>query len=652
MSKSVRITSVGIKQVLDNYDRNRSLAEYIWNGFDANATKVELEFDSNAIGNLSSITIRDNGYGIDHSKLEEKFRRFHDSEKFAEKTFNQSQLHGRTGVGRLTFFKFANEASWETVYKKAGKRHKYRIKADSKRLDLFNPTTPKITTEKPGTEVILSSIFDFTRTQIEQELQPFLVREFGWFLELNKSKAFKILINGEELDYTALIGDRKETEFTHEESNTKFHISYVRWKESLNKEWSQYYYIDSKDKEKWKEFTTLNRKGDDFYHSVYIKSSFFDNFGFGKEKKNQSTLIGVDRSSPEFKFLQKELSGYLRKLRKPFLKTNADNLVKEYESEKVFPELESEFDQIRKEHLQVLVKDLYKLEPKIFSTLNIEQKKTFVGLLNLLIDTNETENLLKIIEEIVDLDRSERRELAELLQSTNMSRMVATTRMLERRNKDLQALKKLVFDDNVRAKEVPHVQTIVASSYWIFGERFHLVTEAEPVFEEALRRYLYLLRDEKKNVKIDHPDKRKQMDIFLCRQLKENDEIHNIVVELKKPTVRLGAKELDQVKKYMGVILEQSEFNAPNMKWEFYLVGNKFDTSGYIKREQKSAKVHGKKSLIQSVDNYEIYVKTWSEIFTEVNLRLDFVLKQLEFQKKKISKEATAEDLVEQVTSV
>jgi hypothetical protein len=65
-------------------------------------------------------------------------------------------------------------------------------------------------------------------------------------------------------------------------------------------------------------------------------------------------------------------------------------------------------------------------------------------------------------------------------------------------------------------------------------------------------------------------------------KLLNNDSINNVVVELKHPRVNLGSKELEQVKRYMGVILEQDEFNAPNMSWEFYLIGNGFDTSGYI----------------------------------------------------------------------
>ena len=66
---------------------------------------------------------------------------------------------------------------------------------------------------------------------------------------------------------------------------------------------------------------------------------------------------------------------------------------------------------------------------------------------------------------------------------------------------------------------------------------------------------------------------------------------------------------LSQVKKYMEVILSISEFNASNMTWQFYLVGNRFSQNGFIQREIQNNKHHGEDSLVFSVDNYKIYVK-------------------------------------------
>jgi hypothetical protein len=102
----------------------------------------------------------------------------------------------------------------------------------------------------------------------------------------------------------------------------------------------------------------------------------------------------------------------------------------------------------------------------------------------------------------------------------------------------------------------------------------------------------------------------------------------------------------------MNVILEQNEFNASNMTWEFYLIGNDFDQSGYIDREIKNSKHHGEKSLVYSVDNYKIYVKKWSEIFAEFELKHRFLYEKLELERTKLTiSNTSADEIVSNVRS-
>jgi hypothetical protein len=201
-----------------------------------------------------------------------------------------------------------------------------------------------------------------------------------------------------------------------------------------------------------------------------------------------------------------------------------------------------------------------------------------------------------------------------------------------------------VFSDISQANERDHLQTLVQNHYWIFGEQYHLVTAAEPKFEEALRRFQYHLRGETSDVKMTHPDKNREMDIFMVRQLFESDSIRCVVVELKHPSVKLGEKELRQVKKYMSVILDQAEFNASSMYWDFYLVGNTFDTSDYIEGEFQNAVAHGEKSLAYKRDRYRIYVKMWSEIFIEFELRHKFLNDKLQMERDKVAATSTSAD--------
>jgi hypothetical protein len=124
------------------------------------------------------------------------------------------------------------------------------------------------------------------------------------------------------------------------------------------------------------------------------------------------------------------------------------------------------------------------------------------------------------------------------------------------------------------------------------------------------------------------------MDIFMCRQDVLTNEIRNVVVELKHPDIRMGSKQLAQVKKYMNVILNEPEFNAGNMIWEFILVGKDFDTRGELEAELESAKGHGERSLAFKTSRYKIYVKKWSEVFNEFDMKHKFINDKLSLERQ------------------
>ena len=74
-------------------------------------------------------------------------------------------------------------------------------------------------------------------------------------------------------------------------------------------------------------------------------------------------------------------------------------------------------------------------------------------------------------------------------------------------------------------KNMNKIEKLIDEHYWLFGEQYHLVTTTEAKVGKALRSYIYLLNGEDKKTKIDHPDKNKEMDIFLCNQNKLTDTI-------------------------------------------------------------------------------------------------------------------------------
>uniref|UniRef100_UPI0011C15AC8 hypothetical protein n=1 Tax=Enterocloster aldenensis TaxID=358742 RepID=UPI0011C15AC8 len=321
------------------------------------------------------------------------------------------------------------------------------------------------------------------------------------------------------------------------------------------------------------------------------------------------------------------------------------------EAKEAYPDFDenSPVDNFKKECLDELISTVYYVEPKILSGLNKTQLKTIIRMFALIMESGEKDSFVKIIDSVVNMSKDERVELAEALKYTTMSNISRTIIMLKDRAQAVADLKELVFNKDFGAGEINAIQPFIEKHCWLFGEQYHLVTAEEPDFEEALRRYIYILDGDtytKKDIIINDSDKWKQMDIFAVRQMKNGDVKSSIIVELKHPKVTLGYKELEQVKRYKDVILQEPRFNAPSIEWKFYLVGNKYNNQ--IENEIRNLKHNGERSLVYSVDNFKIYVKTWSEIFTEFELNYDFLFDKLQIEQKKIidSRGKTKEEIV------
>jgi len=409
----IQITSKGIRAALKKYTPYHSLVEYIWNGFDAQASVIKIDYIANELGNIDSISISDNGYGIPHGKLQDKFEPLFESKKALENKLkkNLSAIHGKNGIGRLTFFTFARNASWKTIYKENEINLTYEIYANAENINLYTGVnaTPHQTTEQTGTTVTFTGIHGLTSPQLEEKFQEYILKEFAWFLALNRNRHFEIIINGIPIDFKNIIADSEHIELIHPETKTAFFLYYVRWDQRLNNEPSRYYYINSEHQERWKEPTAIKNKGEQFYHSLFIESAYFNSFGFqSSETPTQEALIVGTRSDAQFKFLRKKLANILRIKRRPFLKGFAEQLLLEYQQKNILPT-------DSKANLRELIKILYEMQPRIFTSLNSEQKKMLVGLLGIVLESGATDKIPEFIATVIELTVDEQKELSQML---------------------------------------------------------------------------------------------------------------------------------------------------------------------------------------------------------------------------------------------
>lgn len=396
MREKVSVTDIGIQSSGLPKDYMEAVAEYIWNGFDAGASVIDIDFDTNEIGTINSLSIKDNGTGIDFNQLKETFGNFNDSIKKASFQKSSSVIKGSKGRGRFSFSAFSGKAIWQTVYQDTA----YEIIISRNAKDYFDPHNKRTVKNVPtGTTVTFYDLFEVSGFSFQSdEFKNFLIREYGWFLMLNREKEYQIRINGTAVSYQQLIAESDIDTLPIRDAEGKdiyFKITFVRWSEKIGDKF-YFYFLNSAQRELFKDLTSFNNNAIGFNHSVYVESRYFDAFNPADTEQSQN-LFEKTRHHSTFKILMGHLHSLLRIRQKAFVEGEAaEKLVDSYERNGIIPGKEN------KELLRV-IKTMYCIEPRLFQGLNKEQQRINVGLINILLQAGKKNEIIQLIEQVVHL---------------------------------------------------------------------------------------------------------------------------------------------------------------------------------------------------------------------------------------------------------
>ena len=212
----------------------QALAELIWNGLDADANRVSISFEHNAIGSLDCITVRDNGTGLARANAPEYFSKLGGSWKKSRSTTPKGRnLHGQEGRGRFKAFAIGTNATWEVVYHCEGKTLSYEINMSSN--DIRNVTISDEAEAKPSAEIgvtliIKNLIKDFRAFDSDTALHE-LTELFA--LYLSDYEDVRVTVGGRRIDPAKAIESRKCFNLSDIEVNDKSNsvrLEVVEWK--------------------------------------------------------------------------------------------------------------------------------------------------------------------------------------------------------------------------------------------------------------------------------------------------------------------------------------------------------------------------------------------------------------------------------------
>lgn len=609
-------------------DYREAICEYIWNGLEANATIVEISTALNIAGGVDELFITDNGDGIHYDRLSNTFGSFMASQKAGLSL--QLKSKANKGNGRFAFSSFAAEAIWHTVYNNKQGTFGYEITLDNINKNKYTVSDCVPVDAPTGTVVSFGGIDDILGVDITIEsLEPVLLKTFAWYLYLNKNK--QVIINGQALDYTKYINETMSASKVVVIGRDTFDIDLVVWADKIKENFSVYY-LDYAHKPCGKDTTFNNRNTMSFAHSVLIRSTYFNEQTVDSltdtqmDDYGQIALTSQNEGAKILARLKKEVQALISAQMRSFALAQADKAIGNMHDRKSFPTFgEDPYSLYRKQDLETVTKELYCLEPKLFYKLNPQQEKSFLGLLNLLLSSEQRENILEIMETIVDVTPEQRLQLADILKRSKLETMRSTMRLVEDRYAVMEALKEIIHDTQGYANQQDRLREIMEHQYWLFGEQYHLVI-ADQEMQKALAQ-----------------DAQHEMDTFLCGARKWEDEFaaqvqEHLIVEIKAPEVILSKTVVRQMEDDMDFIRKQPAFQSQIRSWKFIAVCASVDEDVKSRFEANQAK--GKKGLVTAIENYEIYALTWDDIMRGFEMSHGYLLEQL-----KVNRDAMANKL-------
>ncbi len=644
-------TGQSVLSQLENLSPSKALCEYVWNAFDAGAKNVHINAAANGMSGLTEISIVDDGDGIKFAELDKTFDQFLDSQK---KIFRTPVTRGRKGKGRFSFVKFSERAFWNTW---SDEGDEYSIELLSSHVNEYFVTPPLKNDKKISGTVVTFSPVKVGEDVFEKEMLSYIQNDTSWLLLAHTD--LNVYVNGEKIrpiDYRSQL-------YTKNINDSKFDIKTVQWAIKPVVEKSYVYFLNGNGRVVHKELSELN--GKQFYCSAYVTSEWFDSFDINNDLISNSEHCC---ESEDFKFILSHVKGLLREEYRVFKSNVADQLINQYLSEGIFPEYSGDnmvYNEFRRTQLIETIKVIYEAEPSIFSKgLGKKQKKIFVKLLDRIVETNNLSNLFDIFEGIVELSDSEVEKLSSVIRRSSLSNITKTISFINDRLDVLDYFKALIKDVKKDTYEVKHIQKTVEENLWLFGEQYTLLASEEDKFDYALRQFLKDVKgfeeEHYSKLSVEHPDKKKEMDIFAALKGVRYDDsgkeyFHCVVIELKRPSIKLSDTEYSQVKTYKNVISSSSEFTSDNTRWDFILVGNDISDNpvrtANIRDELESNRHHGEYGLLQKSGNKRIYIKTWKQIINEFELRYNDLTDKLKLKELDINQD-TPDALTEKILEI
>lgn len=586
------------------------IAELISNAYDADSENVEIRIDYNK----KIVTIKDDGIGMTHDELNQNFLVIGRNRRKAEGTGlspnKKRKVTGKKGLGKLAIFGIAKTIEIYSI--KNGIKNAFSINYDDLKAEVDTEYKPKIicenqpTDEEAGTIVGIKEIKQNSIMNID-DLAYNLSRRFSFYDSDFNVKLVDVNTNNEKDITKSIYFEKLEKEFEWEFPN-----DFISGKDTIP------------------EFKRLNVQG--VTGKIYTKSTPLrkNDCGFLLYVRNKLASENVffdDRANDTFNsyvtgffnidFIDdSDEEDFISTARQSILWEENENTIQlKYDLNKLVMKVSSLWRDNRKQKKEELIA----LDENFFNGLTPTEissiKKVKDTLLNNATEIDDVDSIMRVLDSLKNLYKFESfQSYIEKLDETELTvdtveKIASDWEYIESKElakvavgriKAIEQFERYVHGD---ASETKVIQPFLEKFPWILDPRI-TTFEREKSYSKILKETFPEENLEESNRRID----------FLCNLV--NGEL--IIIELKRPRIKIGLKEINQALDYKQFVEKHYMLD----KVTTFLMSDRYDMDNTSKVMANALEESG-----------DLYIRSYSDLLRDAKkFNQEFINKYEEVQ--------------------
>jgi hypothetical protein len=598
-----------------------AVAELIWNSLDVEADIIDVVITPTPMGAVETVRVVDNGHGMTNNDALRDFRKLGGSWKKGRKRSrnNLRMLHGQKGQGRFRAFALGANAEWSSVAEGMSGLERTVI-AGSLMTSEFTISDPeRLATGPPGTAVTITGARETTGPLLGPDARHWLIIRLAAYLATYPQ--ITIAYNGQPLDLDSILN--RKVEVPLDPSLGGHHgapvVRIMEWGPEIVSHKPSLILCDENGIALHEITDAISTGG--MKLTAYLTWAGFADHG------HQLLLseMGHRTLSPIISAARRALTEYVGDR----LLEERQVIIHQWKARKVYP-----YDKAPSTPAEMRERQVFDVVAATAAEAVSDDPRAARLLLRLLKEALEQSPgaLHRVLREVLDLTVEQVADFDRLLRTTSLPAVIAATNQVTDRLVFLDDLSRLLFNDGRKVvRERDQLHAILANGRtWVFGEEYALVASDETL-TKVLEAHLKELGDDRPvmgPVTDVGGSTGRRVDLMLSRAVKGAAGLRHLVVELKRPSVVLGQAELGQITNYAIAVAKDPAFKAPDVTWDFWLVGDDYD--GYIEEmvHQDTRPI----GVASQKHPYTVRVRRWAEIIEENRQRLHFYRKRLEYQ--------------------